>query len=74
MNIYTKDNHTVIEANRGMFLMRKNRGYYAEALSLGVTDDASNYDELPMSEMPEPPAEPVFPDDHVEEPVDNEIE
>ena len=63
MKSYIKDNHTVIEADDGKFLMLRNGSDLAKSFSLGCYDRAENYDELPMEEWPQN-----------DENVDNEIE
>ena len=52
MTTYTKDNHTVIKADEGNFLMRRDGNVYGFEISLGCNDNAGNYDELPVSEWP----------------------
>jgi hypothetical protein len=64
MTTYKKDNHTVIKADEGNFLMRKDGNIYGVEISLGTVDRAEYYDELPISDWPQ--AE--------EEPIDNETE
>jgi hypothetical protein len=53
MTSYTKDNHTVITAGDGKFLMRRDGAVYGKAISLGCHDLPENYDELPLSELPD---------------------
>ena len=64
MTTYEKDNHTVIKADEGNFLMRKDGNIYGIEISLGTVDRAEYYEELPMSEWPQTE----------EEPIDNETE
>lgn len=52
MTSYIKDNHTVITAGEGKFLMRRDGVVYGKSISLGCYDLPDNYDELPLSELP----------------------
>lgn len=52
MKSYIKDKHTVITADEGKFLMRRDGNVYGETVSLGCYDLPGNYDELPLSEYP----------------------
>ena len=64
MITYKEGNHTVIKAEEGSFLMRRDNSVYGVEISLGTVDKAEYYDELPMSEWPQTE----------EEPIDNETE
>lgn len=55
MKSYIKDNHVVIEAEEGNFLVLRDGSEYSKAFSLGIYDKAENYDELSMLEWPEEP-------------------
>ncbi len=51
--------HTVITADEGNFLMRRDGEVFGISLSLGINDSAEHYDELPLSEWPEGVYSPV---------------